>query len=244
MTELERLCDRLMAFEDRMCRGGGRLDVLEESYELLKELRADNARLLGTLAEYMATPDDGVEVDVPPMQLRPELQPCGHPVQAIRSTPYIGDQHSNYCGWCADVAQFEHELCQTLTAELLAYREKVARLREALGNLIDFHATAPAEQTVDSAVKFSEVIHRGKIALCPADDWRDDDGQTELEMQVAWARDQERERCAELLDEKELERRNAATRAEAMKEERCIVLALEVEADEFAELATAIREGE
>ena len=97
MTELEQLCDRLMAFDrmDRICRGGGRLDVLEESYELLKELRADNARLLGTLAEYMATPDDGVEVDVPPMQLRPELQPCGHPVQAIRSTPYIGDQHSN-----------------------------------------------------------------------------------------------------------------------------------------------------
>ena len=63
-----------------------------------------------------------------------ELQPCGHPIQAIRSTPYLGDQHSNYCGWCADVDRFdrEHELCQTLTAELLAYREKVARLRGAL----------------------------------------------------------------------------------------------------------------
>ena len=30
---------------DRICRGGGRLDVLEESYELLKQLRAENARL-------------------------------------------------------------------------------------------------------------------------------------------------------------------------------------------------------
>ena len=60
-----------------------------------------------------------------------ELQPCGHPVQAIRSTPYIGDQHSNYCGWCADIARFEreHELCQALTAELLEYRGRVARLQ-------------------------------------------------------------------------------------------------------------------
>jgi len=84
--------------------------------------------------EYMATPDDGVEVDAPPMQLRPELQPCTHPVQAIRSSKYIGDQHSNYCGWCAEVAKFEreHELCQTLTAELLEYRGQVARLRKAL----------------------------------------------------------------------------------------------------------------
>jgi len=57
-----------------------------------------------------------------------ELQPCGHPVQAIRSTPYIGDQHSNYCGWCADV-EHEHELCQSLTAELLEYRGQVARLQ-------------------------------------------------------------------------------------------------------------------
>ena len=147
MTELERLCDRLMAFDrmDRICRGGGRLDVLEESYELLKELRADNARLLDTLAEYMATPDDGVEVDAPPMQLRPELQPCGHPIQAIRSTPYIGDQHSNYCGWCADV-EHEHELCQALTAELLAYREKVAWLREALKGYVDDHRAASYAQ--------------------------------------------------------------------------------------------------
>ena len=66
-----------------------------------------------------------------------ELQPCGHPIQAIRSTPYIGDQHSNYCGWCLDVTRFEceHQLCQSLTAELLAYRERVARLREALEGL-------------------------------------------------------------------------------------------------------------
>jgi len=67
-----------------------------------------------------------------------ELQPCDHSVQAIRSTPYIGDQHSNYCGWCLDVTRFdrEHELCQSLTAELLAYREKVARLREALEGIL------------------------------------------------------------------------------------------------------------
>jgi len=60
--------------------------------------------------EYMATPDDGVEVDAPPMQLRPGLQPCGHPVQAIRSMPYIGEQHSNWCGWCADVARLGEAL--------------------------------------------------------------------------------------------------------------------------------------
>ena len=64
-----------------------------------------------------------------------ELQPCGHPIQAIRSTPYIDDQHSNYCGWCADV-EHERELSQALTVELLAYREKVARLREALEGIL------------------------------------------------------------------------------------------------------------
>ena len=74
-----------------------------------------------------------------------ELQPCSHSVQAIRSTPYIGDQHSNYCGWCADV-EHEHELCQALTAELLAYREKVAWLREALKGYVDDHRAASYAQ--------------------------------------------------------------------------------------------------
>ena len=26
---------------------------------------------------------------------------CGHPVQCIISTPYIGEMASTYCGWCA-----------------------------------------------------------------------------------------------------------------------------------------------
>ena len=88
-----------------------------------------------------------------------ELQPCGHPVQAIRSTPYIGNQHSNYCGWCADV-EHEHELCQTLTVELLAYRERVARLREAL-----------------EAVEWRRIegVH-GIFNECPWCEWVDVDG--------------------------------------------------------------------
>jgi len=50
-----------------------------------------------------------------------ELQPCGHPIQAIRSTPYIGDQHSNYCGWCADIdaaRQKERERCAQIVEDL------------------------------------------------------------------------------------------------------------------------------
>jgi len=113
-------------------------EVLDRRGEALEDeitsLRAKNARLRDMLAEYMATPDDGVEVDAPPMQLRPELQPCGHPVQAIRhGTDDLGPggEVTNWCGWCADIAQFEreHELCQTLTAELLEYRGQVARLQ-------------------------------------------------------------------------------------------------------------------
>jgi len=88
-----------------------RLSVWQrEDVETIKRLRADNARLLDTLAEYMATPDDGVEVDAPPMQFRQELQLCTHPVQAIRSSPYIGEQHSNWCGWCADVARLREAM--------------------------------------------------------------------------------------------------------------------------------------
>ena len=202
MTELERLCDRLMAFDrmDRICRGGGRLDVLEESYELLKELRADNARLLDTLAEYMATPDDGVEVDAPPMQLRPELQPCGHPTSAIRSTPYIGDQHSNYCGWCLDVTRFEceHQLCQSLTAELLAYREKVAWLRQALE---DFSYGGPV---VDDQGHELEEYCRIKLAHAVAIvDWliRDETTDDWIARHDAEVRAQERARWRERLKE-------------------------------------------
>ena len=102
------------------------------------EPQAANEQAARALAEYMAAPHDSVEVDTQRMELRSGRQPCGHPTSAIRSTPYIGDQHSGYCGWCLDVTRFEceHQLCQTLTAELLAYREKVARLREALEGIL------------------------------------------------------------------------------------------------------------
>ena len=92
----------------------------EEDLAVVKQLRAEVARLK-------------------------ELQPCGHPVQAIRSSPYIGDQHSSYCGWCADVDQLKEEI-ETWTRNLedaqadnaanvedaILQRAEVARLREAL----------------------------------------------------------------------------------------------------------------
>ena len=163
-----------------------------------------------------------------------ELQPCGHPIQAIRSTPYIGDQHSNYCGWCADV-EHERELCQALTAELLEYRGQVARLREELKKMMPWAAMTILPERIEATLVVDWQSANAALSDT-ADDW--------LEQHDAEVRAQERERCAGLVDEKELERRNAATRAEAMKEERCIVLTLEVEADEFAELATAIREAD
>ena len=99
---------------------------------------------IATLEAEVARLQEALEIRNEPEQIDPntseyhkafyamgDMQLCGHPIQAIRSTPYIGDQHSNYCGWCADV-EHEHELCQTLTAELLEYRGQVARLREAL----------------------------------------------------------------------------------------------------------------
>ena len=130
-----------------------------------------NALAAEAIQEYMATPDDGVEVDAPPMQLRPELQPCGHPVQAIRSTPYIGDQHSNYCGWCADV-EHEHELCQSLTAELLAYREKVARLREALKKMLPWAAITIEPDNPRIELTLAADWQSANAALSDtADDW-------------------------------------------------------------------------
>jgi len=124
-----------------------------------------------------------------------ELQPCGHPIQVIRSTPYIGNQHSNYCGWCADV-EHEHELCQTLTAELLAYREKVARLREALGKAwraLGQRASVGADGTFWYC-RLCKLKHGKHEDECPfaalsdtADDW--------LARHDAEVRTQERERC-------------------------------------------------
>jgi len=97
-----------------------------------------------------------------------ELQPCGHPVQAIRSTPYIGDQHSNYCGWCADV-EHEHELCQTLTAELLAYREKVARLREALDKVRAERETAQS-QLIAARERLIDISNQAVMELPATED--------------------------------------------------------------------------
>lgn len=61
------------------------LDGLEQDANETAELRAEAARLR-------------------------EVQPCGHPVQAIRSGRDKGDRTSNWCGWCADVARLQEVL--------------------------------------------------------------------------------------------------------------------------------------
>ena len=105
--------------------------TIAKSYRWVLSRCDHNARLLSVWQREDRETIKGLRAEVARLK---ELQPCSHSVQAIRSTPYIGDQHSNYCGWCADVDRFdrEHELCQTLTAELLEYRGQVARLRKAL----------------------------------------------------------------------------------------------------------------
>jgi len=113
-----------------------------------------------------------------------ELQPCGHPTSAIRSTPYIGNQHSNYCGWCADV-EHEHELCQTLTAELLEYRGRVARLTEALkSSTSSWYCEAPG-CSVDNPL--CDAMYVQAVLSTPATDW--------LAQHDAEVRQEERERC-------------------------------------------------
>ena len=116
--------------------------TIAKSYRWVLSRCDHNARLLSVWQREDRETIKGLRAEVARLK---ELQPCGHPIQAIRSTPYIGDQHSNYCGWCADV-EHEHELCQSLTAELLAYREKVARLREALKGYVDDHRVASYAQ--------------------------------------------------------------------------------------------------
>ena len=52
-----------------------------------------------------------------------DMQPCGHPVQAIRSGRDKGNHTSNWCGWCADVDKLKW---------MLSDCPYCARLREAL----------------------------------------------------------------------------------------------------------------
>jgi len=101
-----------------------------------------------------------------------DTQPCGHPIQAIRSSTDDlgpGGDVTNWCGWCADVAQFEreHELCQTLTAELLEYRGQVARLREALRF---YNKPHPNPETAANYYA-ADGGHRARRALSTTDDW-------------------------------------------------------------------------
>ena len=124
--------------------------------------------------------------------------------------------------------------------EIERLQAKVARLREALEGLKHCDGCY-----CEAAFSMPDGSHPRHSVECEAAcDALDSSSGHWLRQHDAEVRAQERERCAGLLDEKELERRNAATRAEAMKEERCIVLTLEVEADEFAELAAAIREAD
>ena len=96
----------------------GEREIERLNHELEKS-RADNTRLQNLLTEYMATPDDGIEVDTQRMQLRSERQPCGHPVQAIRHGIDVEGPDgavSNWCGWCQDVGQLEADIARLLEA--------------------------------------------------------------------------------------------------------------------------------
>ena len=139
--------------------------------------------------EYMATPDDGVEVDAPPMQLRPGLQPCGHPVQAIRSMPYIGEQHSNWCGWCADVARLGEALEWALVH--ISYPKYIPALAE--------------EDEKRLAQQWKATIGQARAALStPTNDC--------LAQHDAEVRAQERERCVRKCREVEAYWRKQANR--------------------------------
>ena len=105
--------------------------------ERLEQLEAAGERLEKMLAANMAAPDDDVGADAPPMQFRPELQPCGHPREAIRSSPYIGEQHSNWCGWCEDV--------DAKLQELERMRRSISFIAAQLRDLLDPPAIQEAE---------------------------------------------------------------------------------------------------
>ena len=68
------------------------------------------------------------------------LQPCGHPREAIRSSPYTGIQVSNWCGWCEDVdAKFQ---------ELERMRRSISFIAAQLRDLLDPPAIRKANDGV------------------------------------------------------------------------------------------------
>jgi len=172
-----------------------------------------------------------------------ELQPCGHPVQAIRSTPYIGDQHSNYCGWCADIARFEreHELCQALTAELLEYRGRVARLQVEIAEERAQVATwmGVTKRAQADAARLREALKGILQAEDEAGCSFDEQGTDWPDIEVA------RAALSDTADDW-LARHDAEVRAQ--ERERCQWVALEHNAPELIEaariIAAAIGEGE
>ena len=92
--------------------------TIAKSYRWVLSRCDHNARLLSVWQREGRETIKGLRAEVARLK---ELQPCGHPIQAIRSTPYIGDQHSNYCSWCADIdaaRQKERERCAQIVEDL------------------------------------------------------------------------------------------------------------------------------
>ena len=94
-----------------------------------------NAQAAMTIQQYMDAPDDDVVADAPPMQFRPEeLQPCGHPREAIRTDPAMGKWTAHWCGWCEDVGR-EREGCAGICDELSVAWDSYTDIRTQAGRL-------------------------------------------------------------------------------------------------------------
>lgn len=74
--ELERLRAEVEMWKVNLA--DARADACANADEL-EAVNQDNARLRELVRQYMNDPAEGVDIDAPPMQLRPELQPCGQP---------------------------------------------------------------------------------------------------------------------------------------------------------------------
>ena len=141
-----------------------------------------------------------------------ELQPCGHPVQAIQSGTddlVPGGEVTNWCGWCADIERLREEWWadfNEMTLRITDTEIENARLRKALAGLFGQVGTSPDAygelwcqwcQSKGETGLEQDIVHEPGCPFAalstPTADW--------LAQHDAQVRQEERERAARLVEE-------------------------------------------
>jgi hypothetical protein len=121
---------------------GHRLEQEKQKTGNLERQLADARLSLATLCDMVLGLDasdrsDKALIRAVGKMMRQELQPCGHPVSAIRCNPNA-PVTTNWCGWCADIDQArqgQRDMATTLVALRAEAQAELARIEQHGGEV-------------------------------------------------------------------------------------------------------------